>query len=240
LQFDGTGGQAFVEFLIIAALTIVTLGLYGILGFASTRMLRWQYAHTILPTGQRLEYEGNAIDLFFENFLLVLFSILTLGIYYFWGHARVRRYILTHTHLDGKSFQFTGTGGQYFVLSLVNALLTIVTLGFFSLLGFATVRLLRWDARNTEVPLPERAAQPMPIQSPVTGALREAPGERLRPSESAVAQASTPSRYEEPMELYSRPNYAYSKPDDVNAAEDDSYARPADEQRQQPYNRRTS
>lgn len=236
LQFDGTGGQAFVEFLIIAALSIVTLGLYGILGFASTRMLRWQYAHTILPTGQRLEYEGDAIDLFFENFLLVLFSILTLGIYYFWGYARIRRYILTHTHLDGKSLQFEGTGGQFFVLSLVNALLTIVTLGFFSLLGFATVRLLRWDARNTAVPAPERATQPMPIQSPAAGVLREAPGERLRPSPSAVAQATTPPRYEESVALYSRPNYAYSQPNDHNA-EDDPFAPRTDEH---PDNRRPS
>lgn len=232
LQFDGTGGQAFVEFLIIAALTIVTLGLYAILGFASTRLLRWQYAHTILPTGQRLEYEGDAIDLFFENFLVVFFSILTLGIYYFWGYARVRRYIVTHTYLDGKPLQFEGTGGQYFVVALVNTLLTIITLGFYALLGFATVRLLRWDARNTVVPLPERAARPMPAHSPVAGSFREAPGERLRPSESPVAQAATPPRYEEPVEqLYSRPNYAYSEPNDRNAAEDDPYAPRADEQR---------
>jgi uncharacterized membrane protein YjgN (DUF898 family) len=232
LQFDGTGGQAFVEFLIIAALTIVTLGLYGILGFASTRLLRWQYAHTILPTGQRLEYEGDAIDLFFENFLVVLFSILTLGIYYFWGYTRVRRYIVTHTYLDGKSLQFEGTGGQYFVIVLVNTLLTIITLGFYALLGFATVRLLRWDARNTVVPLPERAARPMPVHAPVAGSLREAPGERLRPSESPVAQAATPPRYEEPVEqIYSRPNYAYSEPNDRNTAEDDAYAQRADDQR---------
>jgi uncharacterized membrane protein YjgN (DUF898 family) len=233
LQFDGTGGQAFVEFLIIAALTIVTLGLYGILGFASTRLLRWQYAHTILPTGQRLEYEGDAIDLFFENFLLVLFSMLTLGIYYFWGYARVRRYIVTHTYLDGKSLQFEGTGGQYFVIALVNTLLTIITLGFYALLGFATVRLLRWDARNTSVPLPERAVRPLPVHSPVAaGAFREAPGERLRPSESPVVQAATPPRYEEPVEqLYSRPNYAYSEPNDRNASEEDSSAPRAGEQR---------
>ncbi|HRJ42079.1 MAG TPA: DUF898 family protein, partial [Caldilineaceae bacterium] len=73
LQFDGTGGQAFVEFLIIGALSLITLGLYAILGFAGVRMLRWEYAHTILPTGQRLEYRGTAIDLFFENFVLLFF-----------------------------------------------------------------------------------------------------------------------------------------------------------------------
>ncbi|MEZ4836223.1 MAG: DUF898 family protein [Caldilineaceae bacterium] len=108
LQFDGSGGQAFVEFLIIGALTIITLGLYAILGFAWTRLLRWEYAHTILPTGQRLEYRGDAIDLFFEQFLLGFFSILTLGIYAFWGYVRVRRYIVSHTHLDGSPLQFEG------------------------------------------------------------------------------------------------------------------------------------
>lgn len=166
LQFDGTGGQAFVQFLIIAALSVVTLGLYAILGFAGTRLLRWEYAHTILPTGQRMEYRGDPIDLFFENFLIGLLTPLTLGIYYFWGWVRRRRYILTHTYVDERPLDFTGTGGQYLVLALTNLVLTVVTLGFYAILGFAWVRLLKWDAANTVVPVPVRAPQPMPVHSP--------------------------------------------------------------------------
>ncbi len=227
LQFDGSGGQAFVEFLIIGALTIITLGLYPILGFATTRLLRWRYAHTILPTGQRLEYQGDAIDLFFERFLLVFFSILTLGIYAFWGVVRVRRYIITHTYLDGKPLEFTGTGGQYFIIWLVNTLLTIITLGIFAVLGFVTVRLLRWDARNTAVPDPDRSSRPMPVHSPTVSALREATSRGVAsaaPTTPAVTPAPAVSSqptleqappkpvFEEPGERYSRPNYAYPDP----------------------------
>lgn len=162
LQFDGTGAQVFVQYLIILALSLITLGLYSILGFAATRMLRWQYAHTIMPTGQRLEYRGNPIDLFFEYFLLGLFSILTLGIYAFWGVVQVRKFVLSRTYLDDKPLAFQGSGLQYLGLNLVNFLLTAVTLGFFSVLQFATARVLRWDAGNTLVPMPERASRPMP------------------------------------------------------------------------------
>lgn len=171
LQFDGTGGQAFVEFLIIGALSLITLGLYVILGFAGVRLLRWEYAHTILPTGQRLEYQGGAIDLFFENFVLIFFSALTLGIYYFWGYARVRRHIITNTTLDGEPLQFTGTGVQFLVVVLLNAILTVITLGFYAILGFAAVRQLRWDVDNTLVPLPMRSTAPMPVISPPISAL---------------------------------------------------------------------
>jgi len=171
LQFDGTGGQAFVEFLIIGALSLITLGLYWILGFAGVRLLRWEYAHTILPTGQRLDYRGGAIDLFFENFLLVFFSSLTLGIYFFWGYARLRRHIVTNTVLDGEPLEFTGTGVQFLVIALLNLILSVITLGFYSILGFAAVRQLQWDINNTLVPMPLRSPAPMPVISPPISAL---------------------------------------------------------------------
>jgi len=195
LQFDGSGGQAFVEFLIIGALSLITLGLYALLGFAGVRLLRWETAHTILPTGQRLEYRGSAIDLFFENFVLVFFSSLTLGIYFFWGYARLRKHIITHTVLDGEPLEFAGTGVQFLVIALLNAILTAITLGFYAILGFAAVRQLRWDMGNTLVPMPLRSHTPMPVISPPLNAL--AGGipdleERVRPS-SQMYSAADPS-----------------------------------------------
>ncbi|MBI3960981.1 MAG: DUF898 family protein [Chloroflexi bacterium] len=171
LQFDGSGGQAFVEFLIIGALSLITLGLYAILGFAGVRLLRWETAHTILPTGQRLEYRGGAIDLFFENFVLALFSALTLGIYFFWGYVRLRKHIITNTALDGEPLEFTGSGVQFLVVVLLNGILTGITLGFYAILGFAAVRQLHWDIENTLVPMPLRSRAPMPVISPPLSAL---------------------------------------------------------------------
>lgn len=195
LQFDGSGGQAFVEFLIIGALSLITLGLYAILGFAGVRLLRWETAHTILPTGQRLEYRGGAIDLFFENFMLVLLSSLTLGIYFFWGYTRLRRHIITNTALDGEPLQFTGTGVQYLVVALLNAVLTAITLGFYAILGFAAVRQLRWDTDSTRVPMPMRSRAPMPVISPPLSALSGGipdMEQRVRPA-GQVYSASEPT-----------------------------------------------
>ena len=195
LQFDGSGGQAFVEFLIIGALSLITLGLYAILGFAGVRLLRWETAHTILPTGQRLEYRGGAIDLFFENFMLALLSSLTLGIYFFWGYARLRRHIITNTALDGEPLQFTGTGVEYLVVALLNAVLTAITLGFYAILGFSAVRQLRWDADSTLVPMPMRSRAPMPVISPPLSALSGGipdMEQRVRPA-GQVYSASEPT-----------------------------------------------
>lgn len=168
LQFDGSGGSAFIEFLIVGALTIVTLGLYAVLGFASARILRWEKSHTVLPSGRRLEYRGAALDLFIEYLLLAIFTPLTLGLYYFWGYARLRRHIVTNTFVDGLPLEYTGSGGQYFVVGILNILLTVLTLSLYLVLGFATLRVLRWDAENTLVPVPvEGSTTAMPMGAPV-------------------------------------------------------------------------
>lgn len=154
LKFDGTGGQAFGLFLTILLFTVITLGLYAILGFAQLRVLKWDTEHTILPDGRRLEYRGTAFGLFLEQLLIGLLSTLTLGIYFFWGYARFRRHVISNTYIHGHgtALQFTGTGGQYFGVAIANFLLTVITLGFYSLLGFASVRTLKWDTQNTVLP----------------------------------------------------------------------------------------
>ncbi|MEZ4864549.1 MAG: DUF898 family protein [Caldilineaceae bacterium] len=160
LRFDGTGGQVFGELLWILLFTVITLGLYPLLGFAQVRLLKWECEHTILPDGRRLEYRGSAFNLFGQYLLIGLLSTLTLGIYYFWGYTQFRRHIIAHTFIQGygNPFQFTGTGGQYLGVALVNLLLTIITLGIYSLLGFAMVRTLKWDTGNTVVPFDDRSS----------------------------------------------------------------------------------
>jgi len=128
LSFDGTGGQAFGIYLTILLLTLVTFGFYAILGFANVRMLKWDAEHTILPNGKRLEYRGTALDLFGQLLLISVLSALTIGIYYFWGYARLRHHIIGNTSVDRRPLQFSGTGGQYLGVALVNLFLTIVTL----------------------------------------------------------------------------------------------------------------
>ena len=136
LEFDGSGADVFVQFIVIGFYTLITLGLYIILGFSATRMLRWQYAHTLMPNGQRMDYEGKTVDIFWEWFLLILFTPLTLGIYYYWGRNRLRRQILTHVSLNDQQVQFGSTAGDYFLAVLSNWVMTIVAVVIYAAIGF--------------------------------------------------------------------------------------------------------
>ncbi len=136
LEFDGSGAGAFVQFIVIGFFTLITLGLYVILGFSSTRMLRWQYAHTLTPNGLRMEYEGRSLDVFWEWFLLVLLTPLTLGLYYYWGRNRLRRQILTHVSLSDQPMQLGSTPGENFVAVLSNWVMTVVAIVLYAALGF--------------------------------------------------------------------------------------------------------
>ena len=190
LEFDGSGSQVFVQFIIIGFFALITLGLYIILGFSATRLHHWRYAHTLMPNGQRMEYQGEALDLFWEKFLLFLFTPLTLGIYYFWGYNRLRRQILTSVSLDGQRLQFERSVPGLVLVVLVNWLWTIVTVGIYSLLGFATIRLFKWEMGQTLVPRPVRASTPMPvISTPVSTLTAGLPEQMMHNTDDTSAAA---------------------------------------------------
>jgi uncharacterized membrane protein YjgN (DUF898 family) len=58
----------------------------------------------------RLGFHGRASSLFGIHIVNVFFTLLTLGVYYFWAKTRVRRYIFGQTELDGDRFAFEGRG----------------------------------------------------------------------------------------------------------------------------------
>ena len=161
LQFDGSGGQLFVHMLVIFLFTLITLGFYAMLGFANVRILRWDAEHTILPNSQRLEFRGQALSLFGQLLLVGLLTMITLGIYSFWGYVRIRRWVVSNLYVGDAALEYTGTGGQFFGVVIVNLLLTLITLGFYAFLGFATKRELVWDCENTLLPSPYQP-QPQP------------------------------------------------------------------------------
>lgn len=68
-------------------------------------------SHDAVP-GQPLGWGGTAgriSEIFFGN---LLFSALTLGIYRFWGIARIRRYVWAHIAVLGDRLEYAGTGGE--------------------------------------------------------------------------------------------------------------------------------
>jgi uncharacterized membrane protein YjgN (DUF898 family) len=153
LDYDGRGGEYFGELLIGFLLTVVTLGLYSVLGFYQARLLRYDVNHTILPDGRRLDFQIHGIDFFGQYLLIGFLSAITFGIYTFWGYARMRRFILEHTFVDQRPLRFDGTGGQFLGNSLVIFLLSVVTLGIYGILCAGNARIIHWDGEHTIVPV---------------------------------------------------------------------------------------
>ncbi len=80
---------------------------------------------------------------------LFLLSILTLGIYSPWAWVRLFKLKASHTVINGKKVNFTGTGSNLFIVCLVNILLTIITLGIYT--PWAICKISKWRAQNTLV-----------------------------------------------------------------------------------------
>jgi uncharacterized membrane protein YjgN (DUF898 family) len=61
---------------------------------------------------RRLSFHGTGGVLFAIHVVNVLFILLTLGVYYFWGKTRVRRYIFGQTEFEGDRFAYHGTARE--------------------------------------------------------------------------------------------------------------------------------
>jgi len=63
----------------------------------------------------RLQHEGRSGELFVIFLINLALSILTLGIYRFWGRTRIRRYVWSQTSLLGEPLEYTGRGIELFL-----------------------------------------------------------------------------------------------------------------------------
>jgi len=72
-------------------------------------------AAPIPPSVRRLQFHGTAGSLFGIQAMNMLLTLLTLGVYYFWGKARVRSYLFGQSELERDRFAYHGTGRELFV-----------------------------------------------------------------------------------------------------------------------------
>ncbi len=96
------------------------------------------------------KFTGNG-GVFFSTVLVHLFilSAITLGLYAPWAWVRIFKLKASHTTIQDKQVRFVGTGGQLFVLGLVQGLLTLLTLGLYG--PWAICKFFEWKARHTLV-----------------------------------------------------------------------------------------
>ena len=63
----------------------------------------------------RLRHDGRSGELFVIFLVNLALSILTLGIYRFWGRTRIRRYVWSQSSLIGEPLEYTGRGVELFL-----------------------------------------------------------------------------------------------------------------------------
>jgi len=83
--------------------------------------------------GHRLSFHGSGGTLFGIQIVNMLLTIVTLGIYTFWGRVKVRKYLLSQTEFEGDRFAYHGTGKELF-LGFLKAGLVFSTIGLFNAL----------------------------------------------------------------------------------------------------------
>ena len=74
----------------------------------------------------KLDFTGRARAIFGIWILNCVLSIITLGIYSFWGRVNIRRYIWQSTRYEDEAFEYTGTGGELFIGFLIVFFIVLV------------------------------------------------------------------------------------------------------------------
>lgn len=75
----------------------------------------------------RLRFHGNGSSLFGIFAINTLLTLLTFGVYYFWGKAKIRRYMHSQTELHNSRFSNHTTGGEL-CIGWIKAIILIVTI----------------------------------------------------------------------------------------------------------------
>jgi uncharacterized membrane protein YjgN (DUF898 family) len=87
-------------------------------------------AQPAAPVGTtRFVYDGRLSELYIIFLKNVLLTIVTLGVYRFWGKTNVRRYLWSRTSLLGDRFEYTGRGGELFLGFLIVLLFFLLIFG---------------------------------------------------------------------------------------------------------------
>jgi uncharacterized membrane protein YjgN (DUF898 family) len=80
----------------------------------------------------RVRFTGLGGDFFLLQLGNLALTIITLGIYRFWGKAKYRRYLWSHTELDGDALEYRGTGLELFFGAILVILLISIPFGILS------------------------------------------------------------------------------------------------------------
>lgn len=95
-----------------------------------------RYAADLAP---KVDFDGQAGDFFLLQLGNLGLSIITLGIYRFWGKTRWRRFLWRNTTLDGDALEYRGTGLELLIGAILVILLISIPFGILSIVMTALI-----------------------------------------------------------------------------------------------------
>ena len=107
-------------------------------------------------------FEGKLGDFARIAFVNLLVTLLTLGVYAFWGSARARRYLWSHTRFIDDHLEWTGTGKELFKGFVAVLLLVLLPLFALNLLLQSVSRAIAAGAFSTTNSTARRSLSPAP------------------------------------------------------------------------------
>lgn len=156
--FTGKIGNLFAKNALWVLLSVITLGLY--LPFKILATAKWKAAHFHFvgvpeteDPAERSELDCKWYLCLWLKLLSFFGNLLTLGLAQFWIYVYKERKLTEHTKIDGHKLEFNATAVGYFKKRVLWQLLTILTLGLYTLR--LNGKILRWKIANTAVLSPE-------------------------------------------------------------------------------------
>ena len=80
-------------------------------------------------TVRKLKFHGKGFDLFSIFIVNILLTVLTLGVYYFWGKVKIKRYLYSQLEFDGDRFTFHGKGKELFIGGVIGIVIFAIFYG---------------------------------------------------------------------------------------------------------------
>jgi uncharacterized membrane protein YjgN (DUF898 family) len=85
---------------------------------------------------RRLFFFGNGGTLFGIHIVNIFRTLITLGVYHFWGKVRVRTFLLSHSGFEGERFAYHGTGMELLIGFLKGGLVFGAIMALFNAVPF--------------------------------------------------------------------------------------------------------
>lgn len=94
------------------------------------------------------EFKGGAgRNFIFVGIAATLLLLFTFGLAYPWAVTMFYKWKASHTYIDGRQLKFVGSGGELIGMWIWWFILTVVTLGLYSLVWYP--RFVKWVTERT-------------------------------------------------------------------------------------------